>query len=275
MALNLEQHKGKNLRRGISVADADVYDKYFGDRARELQAWSRFDPVGGGQWGKLIGGITQDERDRLNNIEAVKSDAEKKYNASNKSIYADAQDTAQYGSEDVDTKAQEIQKASQANADKITGQAAEFRSNLPNYINQQTDPMVDQSKRKLVNDIQDIKQNSNSRGLLYSGVNEGNQAAAKGFESSQLAKGIQGVNTQANDQADYRDQLAANAQAGAAGQEMQLLNYQATQSQTAYEQALKRTQAEQAFWGGLFGSLGSAAGMVGGAAAGKAVVAAI
>ena len=253
MALKLDSYDGKQLRRGISAADASLWL----ERAKYADLSNRY--------GAYNGPYNPNDQNQARQIASVDNiiRATQSGGAGRRGgIFADEEDKARYASEDADSAAQAQQEKIQKNADVLSGQAKDFRNNLPNYINSQTDPLVDQSKRSLVNDIYKVKQNASARGLLNSGINEGNQAEARAFESSQLAKGIQDVNVRANSQADYRDQLAANAQSGAEGGAVQLAQYQATQAQTAYEQALQKQAAENSFWGSLFGGLATAGAIV-------------
>ena len=258
MASNLEKLSGRDLRRGISTSDAEAYERRYGKNG-----------LGSGI------GLGINDPSKVRNLDQEKSDQASIDKVANivratqaggpdrgDSIFASQEDVARYASEDAEQKLKDQQAKTQANADRLSSQAQDFRKDLPNYINRQTTALGDSSRMNLAKDIQKVKQNSNARGLLYSGVNEGNIAEAKGYESDALAKDVQGVNMQANSQADFRDQLAANAQTGAEGQDVALSQFQATQTQTAYEQALQKQASQNAFWGGLFGTVGQIGGLI-------------
>lgn len=139
----------------------------------------------------------------------------------------------------------------QANADSLQGQAKDFRSNMPSYIGNQVDAATGQSRLNLANDIQGVKTNSNARGLLYSGINSGNQAAAAGYESAGLAQNIQDINNKAGATLDYKQQVADAAQQGVDTESVQYAQLLATKQQTAYQQALQEQQNQNQFYGQL------------------------
>ena len=162
-------------------------------------------------------------------------------------------------------KANEEQQAmvdkSKSHAQAYRAQADKFRKDLPQYTGNQIASAQDSAKRNLATDIYNVKAGMNSRGMLYSGLNEGAQAGAKGQESSKLAGNIQDINQKANQQADIKDQLATNAEQSADAQEVDLQRAKAGQSQGNYDNALKQRQNQQQFFSDISGGVGSIIGM--------------
>lgn len=150
----------------------------------------------------------------------------------------------------------ENQKANNdAYAQGLQNQADKFRSNLPGYIHSQTESAGDQARQNLAQDIAGVKQNANARGLLYSGVNQGNQAAAKGFESGQLANKIQGINQSAHQTADTESQLAAGAFNSNAQQDISFAQIEEKANENAYTAHLQENAQRQQFYSGLLGGI--------------------
>jgi hypothetical protein len=200
-------------------------------------------------------------------LQQVETDEEKaaREERQNTATYNNAENTAHRAQQAAQEQADKIKKQSQDYANTLTNQAQQFRSDLPSYLERQTNAATDSSKQALASDIANVKSNSNARGLLYSGVNEGNQAMARGAESAKLAKNIQNINDTANQQADIKDQLATQAQGVSNQQDLQALQMRAQNSETAYEQALKQQQSQQGFFGQLFGGIAGAVGSLLGA----------
>lgn len=147
-----------------------------------------------------------------------------------------------------------------AYADSLQQQSDKFRGDLGKYTGDQIDNAQNISRRNLNTDKQQVKENSNSRGLLYSGVKAGDDASAEGYESANLGKQIQGINTNANNQANAKDQFASMAKAGADQSQIAVQQQQARQNETAYQQALQQQQSQNNFWQSLLGGVGSFVG---------------
>lgn len=153
-----------------------------------------------------------------------------------------------------------------------TATPEDLTGKMASYQQQMIGAASDASRQNLANDLQTVKQNSSQRGLLYSGVNAGNQAAAKGYESGQLANKIQGINATTNAQEDQYKQLQVSEGLTKANQDTSLAAFQAQEQQTAYEQALQQQQSNNNFWNSIFGTAGKSIGTVAGIAAGAALL---
>jgi hypothetical protein len=156
--------------------------------------------------------------------------------------------------------------------DQAKKSASDFSSNLPSYLQNQVSSASDSSRLNLANDLYNVKANSNARGLLYSGVNEGNQSKAKANRSSELAGQIQDINTKANAQSDALNKNASDAELSymsadtankrfAASTAAQKAAFDLQRQQTAYQQALQQVQNQHQFFGDLFGGAASIGGL--------------
>lgn len=144
-----------------------------------------------------------------------------------------------------------------ANANRVSQKAKDFRTNIPNYTNTAISGATDTSRAGLANDIEAVKTNANSRGLLYSGVKAQGEGLATANASGKLAGNIQNINTKANSQADQLDQLSTKAQGQVANSQVALSGFQATQNQTAYQQALEQMKNNNSFISDIFSGAAS------------------
>ena len=146
----------------------------------------------------------------------------------------------------------------QALIDQQNQQAAQFQANLPTYEQDQYTVASGQIKQQAQQTSQNITDNANQRGLLYSGINAGAQAQNQGNTAIQLAatKGAIAQNAQATSQ-----QLNANAAQGSQG----LLNAENQASEANYQQQQANYQRKMSGIGQLgqmAGGLGIAAGLL-------------
>lgn len=150
--------------------------------------------------------------------------------------------TAQAGSEGLQDLA--TQQASQARA---------FRSNLPGYQSQAQAGFEDQARANVAGGTQDVTRSSNQRGLLYSGLRQGGQAAVGAQAANQLANQTAGFNQYANQVANQMDAQAIGTGLMAQQQQQQANDFNYNQALNLYNQ---RSQA----LGGLGGVLGQVGG---------------
>lgn len=137
-------------------------------------------------------------------------------------------------------------------ATSLHDQANQFRQNLGAYTAPQIEAAGENARMNLANDLAGVKSDANARGLLFSGVNAGNQAEAKSTESGKLAGNIQGINQRANATADQLDQSVNNALASNSGQQISFAQLQEQAQESQYSQALQAQQQQQDFFSGLF-----------------------
>lgn len=135
-------------------------------------------------------------------------------------------------------------------------QAKSFRTELPTYKDSQFNAAADASRRALAGEVAGVRRSANSRGLLYSGLRQGAEAAASGNAAAALAKRRVAINQESNDRADALDNQALQSGLAIQGLEQNRLD-------TAYDRALGRQKAKAAAQssfasgaGGLLGSLG-------------------
>lgn len=194
-------------------------------------------------------------------LDKMFGEAKSKWLESNKDKFE--QEDAQ---ESLNKKLEERQAKQQDFAGRLKTQADDFRKNLPGYTGNQIAAAQDSSRANLVNDIQNIRQGANSRGLLYSGVKEGSENQARAQEGAKLASNIKNINQNAQSQADTKDEMATRAAQGAEESEIGMMQTKMQQAQTAYEQSLQIQQMQQQqqsdFWGDVIGAVGSVAGAV-------------
>ncbi len=149
--------------------------------------------------------------------------------------------------------------ATAALRDQRIKEASDFRSNLPGYEKDASTNLANQSRRQLAGDIATNNMSANRRGLLGSGINQGQNAMASGRAATGYASANQGMVNQLQDQADQMEQSAINN------------GYQYWQSSkaiqdSAYNAALSNMMASRSGTTALIG----AGAKVGGAALGAA-----
>jgi len=116
-------------------------------------------------------------------------------------------------------------------------QAEAFKANLPNYKKSQYNLQAVDAKRDFANQLADIRQKANSRGLLYSGLRAGGEAESRGQLAGNLAGIKSNVNQSAEDQARELELQALNSAQGN-------VNLQNNREDILYNQALANKQAK-------------------------------
>ena len=133
--------------------------------------------------------------------------------------------------------------------------ATQFGNNLPAYVKQQQNAATDTSRQNLAQTLAGTTQNSNARGLLYGGYNQGQQANATVQNQAQLGVTNENINTNAQN-------TLSQMQSAALGQGVALQGQQQTLNQQAYQQALAQMQAQNQGVGSLLGGIGSIGGLL-------------
>lgn len=175
------------------------------------------------------------------------------------------------GAHQQDKANKDAQDAAKAAADKqsayaqsLSDQADQFHKGMGSYIGGQVDNAQNVARGKLQGDLQQNKEDASKRGLLYSGVKAGTDASAKSYQSGQLASQIQGINNEANSQADAKDKMAGAARSGADASQLSNTQNQISQNQSTYQQALQQQQNQNNFWQSLLGGVGKVGGAIAG-----------
>lgn len=113
--------------------------------------------------------------------------------------------------------------------------------------------------RELAKGLQDIRSGANARGLLFSGIRQGQEANAAVQTANQLAQAKTEINTDIQD-------LIDQARAGAMSSWEDIRGIGQSSADAAYQAALQRFRDSQE----TYAQLGRAAGTIGGAAIGRA-----
>lgn len=133
-------------------------------------------------------------------------------------------------------------------------QATSFRQNMPQMEQSAYQNLAQKTNQQMGANLNSIKQNSNSRGLLYGGVNAGLQGQERANTAVNLAQGREQINDQYETAANQMDQAAMGY-----GQMVQQ-SQQAIQD-SIYNQALTNMMNQNQSFGSLMGAGGMAAGM--------------
>ncbi len=140
---------------------------------------------------------------------------------------------------------------------KMTGQAADYRKNIKNTQESQFGQVADTSKRGLAQKMAGIDSSANSRGLLYSGLNQGAHAAAAAQNAGQLSNARTEINTNTENTANDMENRARNMG-------LDDVNQASKEWDNTYNQAMNNRAQGAAAMGAIGGAVGQVAGMVGG-----------
>ncbi len=99
-------------------------------------------------------------------------------------------------------------------ADQQMKTAQDFAANAGDMAQQQGNMATQSSNAQLDKANKKTNQNMNSRGLLYSGINQGAKAGNAGAAASKLAGTQADINSNINDQVQKNNQTATNSQLG-------------------------------------------------------------
>lgn len=152
-----------------------------------------------------------------------------------------------------------IDPALQKNVEALQGAAGQYRSNLGNLQSQKYEGSANEARRGLAQKMADIKAGASSRGLLYSGLRKGEEAAAAGASASGLAAERANINKQTENQAQQMENSAISAGMDLQKQKQQIADYNANQ----------QLQSQQQKSGLMKGLGGAAGGLIGTAAGGR------
>lgn len=136
----------------------------------------------------------------------------------------------------------------------LQSQASIFRSNLPQMQQQMASSMGQGINQQTQQNLSANKTNNSTRGLLYGGINQGQQAAVRGQGQVQMAQGREMINSQLNSAADQMDQ-------GTISQGMALQNVQQNMQNAIYQQAMMNMMSQNQMYGSLVGAGAMGAGM--------------
>lgn len=132
-------------------------------------------------------------------------------------------------------------------------QAKATRENIPNQAKDLGAMSANDQRRQLAQNIAQTRRGASSRGLLYSGLRQGEEAGQRANTAAQIAQNQAQINQQLEDNAFAQE-------VGSFGNLTQLRNQEMADAKFKYDQAMAGAQAQAAAKGGLFG-LG---GLIGG-----------
>lgn len=135
-----------------------------------------------------------------------------------------------------------IINSNQQDADVKNWESGKFNADLPGYIGTQVGAATDVSKYNLANDINNARRSTNARGLLNSGITNDQESQAAAMEGSKLDQEIQGINTNANEQAQVLQQQATSAQQNVDQEAGQYASLIGTNQAGSYNSALTNSQ---------------------------------
>lgn len=140
-------------------------------------------------------------------------------------------------------------------ADKQYEEAQKFRANLPGYIKGQQEMARDEEMQGLQSNIEDVRQDAQKRGLLYSGLRERGEAGAAGATSKKIAQRFNEADVAAREKANKLEAMSADSLAS-------LQELEQAQNDLAFQAAMARFQDKI----GAFSSLSQGVGGVAGTA---------
>jgi hypothetical protein len=131
--------------------------------------------------------------------------------------------------------------------------ANQYRQNISKNENDLYNQLATSATGQMNQGIKQIQQNNSSRGLLYGGVNAGQEGALRANTAAGLASGKASINSQVESTANQIDQNSINNGLALQQQQQQMQN-------AIYANAMAQMNAQN----GLFSGLLSAGGMVAG-----------
>lgn len=143
--------------------------------------------------------------------------------------------------------------------DKQQQQAQSFRNDAPEMQAQQTRAAQDQARRGIAESMSGVNKGMNKRGLLYSGVNEGQKLQMQAEKTNELAGNVANIQKNIESQAQGLEEKALGSMQQYTSQEQNLQN-QELMRKIAEQQS--RNTAVQSAAGGAGGVLGSIFGGV-------------
>lgn len=126
-------------------------------------------------------------------------------------------------------------------------QAQQFRSNIPTMQQNLSQQMAQGVNKQIGMGINNVKANTNSRGLLTSGINQGMQGQVRQAGSNQLAQGRSTINTSLQNEANQMDSSAISSGLAMQNAQQQIQN-------TIYQQAMTNMMNQNNMYGSLAGA---------------------
>lgn len=132
--------------------------------------------------------------------------------------------------------------------------AQQFRANIPQTENTLYNQMASQQNQNMNAGIKQTQQNNSSRGLLYGGVNAGQEQGVRASAANALATGRSNINSGVETAANSMDQGAIDTGIAIQQQQQQMQD-------AIYSNAMAQMNAQNGAIGGLLGAAGMGVGM--------------
>lgn len=158
---------------------------------------------------------------------------------------------AGFDQSEIDYQKQLADKAASDLRQGLNQQATDYRKNIPGLQEEMMNPQMDSAKRQLAENIHGVKTAANQRGLLYSGIRQGQESNARGVASSAMAGARANANAQTQAQADAYDKIAAEG--NIANQEKIMSEAKQKQADSNNNYALALQARQQNFQNETFG----------------------
>lgn len=132
-------------------------------------------------------------------------------------------------------------------------QAQDFQNNLGGYQGSLNDQAENTTRNSMAQKMADVRSASNSRGLLYSGLRQGQEAGVGAESASKLANQRAAINERTQNVSNQMNQNAI--QSG-----LQMQQAQQAMADQNYEMANKQAEQKQKAAQGLIGGIGKTVG---------------
>jgi len=130
----------------------------------------------------------------------------------------------------------------------------QFRDNIPQTESTLYNQMASGVNQSMNQGIKNVQQNNSRRGLLFGGINAGQEGAVRASAASQLAEGRSAINSSVESAANSMDQMSIDTGVAIQQQQQQMQN-------AIYSNAMAQMNAQNGLLGGALGAAGMAAGM--------------
>jgi hypothetical protein len=132
--------------------------------------------------------------------------------------------------------------------------AQQFRQNIPQTENTLFNQMSSGVNQSMNQGIKNVQQHNSNRGMLYGGVNAGQEGAVRAGAAGSLAQGRSGINSGVENAANSMDQSAIDTGVAIQQQQQQMQN-------AIYADAMAKMNNQNGAIGGLLGAAGTGVGM--------------
>jgi hypothetical protein len=140
------------------------------------------------------------------------------------------------------------QRRAAAVRQQLDTQAKQYRSGMAMRQDQMMTGQGEEIRRGLADQISGIRQNANSRGLLYSGLGQAAQQEARSGASAQLQAARARINEHTNAQADAYDKMALEGSLENQDRIMQQAQSRQAEADAAYDVALRKRMSQKSAW---------------------------